>query len=418
MPSPIKSGSTLRHQSYTYGSRILLESQPQSLFEPYMNMVGKDGDMNGLRGNSAPFIYQVAKNQMDNHIVNMGRVGKPVEAPIVGRGGTVLGNAEQVRLFSSRLTAERIRKALKSYTEYDRIDVGLNNSYLDESGLASQLMDWFISFKDQWIIDAMQGTSFRSESSAEHRSTTSLRFDQVDSKPKFGYNELQKVQRVLQEGTGFDFGKNRNVIPAAKMKGKYNCWVMFCDPAVAEVIKTDPTTQSILQSADVRGMDNQLLAPVLGVFNRIVLVEMPRFMGVVSHNNKIAHNAFTGANSTTNSSDKGGISRSDITELNAAGFRQYDGSNYWTGQSDFDSSGELWSRCPVVGMHAIQIGMSMAPSVVTDANNADDFVQATLKMAMFIQKTKWDPEAGGDYKEGSVTATDYACPCVDVRVDG
>ena len=401
MARPNNAGSPIIRQEWT--DTMIVGSEAESYFGAYMN-----GTTGKTKGNSAPIVYQAKSRERNGHLVNFTGVGDLTDAVIEG-DTTGIGKGEKLRVFSSQLRANRLRKVAQTDTEYDRQGIGLE-SYLNESGLKGQLSQFYARFYDQYIFDCLQGVAQRTLGAAnEGRATHVLRFPYVSSSAKFGYDEFQTIQKVVSEGTGFTQGSKRKPLRKAKMVGGEMMWALFIDPSVRDVINRDSTWQTVLSRADVRGMDNQLLAPVFANLNRIAIVEMPRYFGTTSATTAVGYHS--GAGDAT----KRGFARSEVG-IEECGLRQYDDNSFWTGQSGFDSSGELWSRCVLVGMHAVQVGYSMRPKMGVDTNESDDLTTLTLKVHMGAQKTKWDPEARGDYEDGAATNLDYAAVAIDVQV--
>lgn len=408
MGTPNNAGSVLIRQDWT--DAVIVDSEKESYFGPYLKGTSKQSKMN-----SAPIVLQAKeKKPNDGHITNFEGVGSLTDSTL-NADATAAGKGEKRRAFSSRLIAGWHRKVTQTDTKYARRNIGLEN-YLDEKGLKTELTDFYARWYDQYIFDCLQGVAARTTSpTAESRATHVLRYPYESSSPKFGYDEFQMVQRAISEGTGFEFAPKdrRNPLPKAKMVNGNKMWFLLIDPAIRDIINRDSTWREVLRQADVRGTENQLIAPVFTAMNSIAIVEMPRYFGSTSNNTPIAPNAFTkqgAANGTSN-----GLQRHEVGVHNC-GMRQYDNNNRWTGQSGFDSTGELWSRAVLVGMHAVQVGYSMRPNITVDMNRGDDTTNLVLHTFVGAQKTKWSPEARGDYDDGAVTNIDYSAIAVDIQV--
>ena len=403
MARPIKTGSVLNRQKWA--ATVMVEAQNQSYFQPYANAGGKN--MNSL-------IYRNG-SMSDGHIVNFPGVGTLTEPVILG-DTTAIGTGEKLRTFSSQLIAQRVRKTAQTDTGFDRHAAGLE-SYLDMNGIRGKMVEYFSKFYDQYIFDNLQGVAGRTTSSAaDGRATHVIRLPFVSSSAAFGYDELNKLERIVAEGTGFTNGPNRGALSAAEMNGAMGKWNLMLDPAAFELLKSNAGFQRVVQSADSRGMNNKLLAPVIGDVGSIQITKMPRHRGAIrGNNNAIAYNAFSGANDTVNSNNTGSFKRDQVvTEV--CGLRQYDGNGRWSGQEGFGvGTTERWSRCPLVGKQAIQVGFSKMPEIRTERNEADDLTQIIMEVWLGAQKTKWDPESRGDYDDAKQTNQDWGVVCVDIQ---
>ena len=393
--APINKNSVLVREQWA--AEVMRLANEKSYFSPFTRTGGGEA-----------MIYRAGElNTGSGHVINFPAIGGLTDPVIVG-DATGRGKGEKIRTFSTTLTAQRIRKVAQTDTGYDRHEAGLENE-LNWAGINSKLMPYFRNWYDQYVFDALQGTAARTVSSAnEGRSTHGKQYAFSGTSPKFGWTELLDIERIAATGDGFGWGGSRGPLPAMSMEGAERMWMLFIDPDVYAILKDDTKFTNIAKDADVRGMANKLLAPVIGTVGQLMIVKAPRFHGTVHGNNdKI--------NYQVADSDKNALAR-DAVGIDICGLRQYDDNNYWTGQESFDSTGELWSRCVLVGMHAIQSGFSGMPRYKTDDNNIDDLSDVALETWMGVQKTKWDPESRGDYDDAKVTNLDYAVAAVDVRV--
>ena len=403
MARPIKNNSPLIRESWA--PTVIVDAQKRSYFNPYMSR----------GGNTDAVIYRASGMERQGHTVNFPGVGKLVD-PVIEGNALGKGKGEKLRVFSSELKAKRFRKITQTDTGYDRHESGFE-SYLNESGLRGKLTEYFRRWYDQYIFDSLQGVAERTQgANNEFRATHAIRFPFESSSVKFGYNELQKVERIAATGEGFDRSSagTRTPLSPYSMEGMYDMHALFIDPDVKEVLRSSAGFQNIAKDADVRGMKNKLLGRAIGTVGNLIVVEMPRHKGTTTMTSAIGPYAFSDAEGTVVSSNNTGLTREDVgTE--ACGMRQFDSNGNWTGQSTFNSSGERWSRCILVGAQAIQVGFSQMPVLRTDSNNIDDLTEIVLETWMGAQKTKWDPEARGDYDDARVTNLDYSAIAVDVQ---
>ena len=401
MARPNNASSVLIRQEWT--DAVVVGSEKESYFGPYMNGKGK---MNG-----APIVYQAKSRELNGHLVNFPGVGDLTDA-VIANDATGIGKGEKLRVFSSQLRANRFRKVTQTDTAYDRQGIGLE-SYLNEQGLKAQLTSFYARWYDQYIFDCLQGVAQRTlGSSNEGRATHVVRYPYANSAASFTYKNFQNLQRIAAEGNGFTQGGRRKPLSKAKMSGGHMKWLLIIDPSIREVMLGDDSKggwQEVLGRADNRGMENNLLSPVFTSLNSIAIVEAPRYFGATSATTGVGYHS--GAGDAT----KTGFAR-DQVGVESCGLRQYDDNSFWTGQSGFDDSGELWSRAVLVGMHAVQVGYSMRPKMGVETNEIDDLTTLSLAVHMGAQKTKWDPEARGDYDDGPVTNLDYAAVAVDIQV--
>ena len=396
---PSKTGSPLNRQEWA--ATVLLAAQSESYFNPFMNTGTKN--MNSL-------VYR-------NGSVTGDTVNFPAVGSLTGRftkgDADLRGKGERKRTFSSKLYVSRYRKTATTDTAFDRHTAGLETE-LNFAGVQRDVTNLFRKWYDQAIIDCLQGVAGRTISEdGDGRATNVIR---VPSSDGFDYNKLNEIERIVSEGDGFTFGPSRAALEPFDSKGMEGKWLFIIDSYTLQVLKNSAGFQRVIQQADTRGMDNRLISRTIGDIGALRIMTMPRYRGEVSDNDDpIAPNAFD-ANGAQNSSGLSSIGREDF-ELEVCGLRQYDANNRWTGQPSFSKSGDLWSRNLLVAPNAVQVGISSLPFMIEDRSSTINGIsEVGIETWMGFQKTKFDPETRGDYKDAKFTNLDLGVIAVDVQV--
>ena len=408
MGRPVNNNSPAITQKWA--SEVMLEAMDMSYFKGLTN---KGGNYDSL-------IYRAGNMQGANngHRVNFTAFGQFTDVPL--RGDTQgTGKGEKRRTFSNWLQAQRIRKVVQTDTKFDRHQLMGGEKYLSESGIRSALVQYQSRMFDQRIFDTLQGITPRSTSpNDEFRATHAMRYPLVNSKPGFGYEQLNELEKIVSVGTGFSRGPSgvRVPLPGMKVIGRINQWLLMIDPDVKQAIKNNEGYQEVLRQADYRGEKNRLLAPMLEGLGRIMIAEMPRAFSNITHDSAIGPYAFSDADGTAVTGDKNPVEIDQVSVF-SQGLRQFDGNNKWTGQASFGvGTTEIWSRALLVGMHGLQLGISGLPFVETDRAPIDGFAELSMESWWDVQKTKWESESRGDYKEASVTNIDWAVIPIDIQI--
>ena len=400
MSKPINAGSVLQRRQWA--SQVLVGAQQRSVFGPF------SGD-----ANAATMINRASGMGAGNngHLVHYPGLGTLTGRYFEGNEDAS-GKGEKLRLFSSTLKAQWFRSVTELYNKYDRVEVGEDTS-LGMAGMRRKLTDQFTAWNDQYLFDVVQGVANRTMSpSGEGRATHGKRFAFSGASAKFGFNELQEVENIASEGAGFDWGGSRVPLPGMRMAGMNSMWLLFVDPKVHEILKTDAGFQNIVKDADVRGMQNKLLSPVLGTLGQIMIVKMPRAKGTLTTNSQVGYQSHKSDGSAGD--NPGGFARRHVS-VEACGMRQYNGENRWTGQPGFSGNTERWSRCVLLGANALQVGFSMLPTIELESNNTNNVDELSLHVFMGAQKSKWDAEAEGDYDDAKSAGLDYGAIAIDVQ---
>ena len=407
MSKPAFDNSVLIRENWA--PEVLLAANQESVFSPYLGEVGANTAVTNASnmiggGNGHDVVFQ-----------GMGAfTGRFFE-----RDEDASGKGQKQRLFSTKCRAHWFRTVVELYNKYDRMSIG-SEAALSIPAMRRQLTASYVAWHDQDLFDAAQGFGTRTLSpSAENRATNGKRFvgETVDSKwqPKFGFDELQEIENIAATGRGFDWGERRIPMPSMRMNGMNSMWVLMIDPDVHRILKTDSGFQNIVKDADVRGMANKLLTPMLGTVGQVMIVKMPTAFGTVVNNTPVGYRAFTDTSGTVDSNNPQGMARRFI-EVQSAGMRQYDENSRWTGQEGFETSSQRWSRCVLLGPNALQVAFSALPFLTIDTTHTNGIEELALHVFKGTQKAKYDAEAQGDYDDGKAAGIDWGIQCFDVRV--
>ena len=299
MAKPIALQSDLQRRKWA--TAVMVDAQKASKFSPYMSRGGQYDTL----------IYRAdaMTGQGSGHYMTFPSVGS-LSDPTISGNATKRGQGEQLKTFSNSLLCHWESKVGKTDTPYDRHDAGLETK-LNEGGIRSQLLDFYRRWYDQYIFDVLQGTAARTLSTNnEGRATHGMRFDRVNSKPSFTYSNLKDIEVVAAEGEGFDWGKDRGPLMPMRVSDRYDQWLLMVDYTVEALLLKDPEFQRIAASGDVRGMNNKLFGPVIGVVGNLLVAKMPRYHGRTKTDTPIGYQSVTNAGVEVTANAKGFSSES------------------------------------------------------------------------------------------------------------
>ena len=405
MAAPALLNSPLKREQWA--KSVMVDSELNTPFADYFgegsSVIYKNGNMSGNQG----------------HEISYPGLGRYVSSGFEG-DTQIEGKGEKLKIFSEKLRALRLRQAFQGYTRYDLQDFGLTMD-AGVNSIREKATDWLRRRKMQYMIDALQGTMTR-PLGGEFRTTEVLKFDGTGSgdtfKASFDIDALRDIEKAASTGEGFDSSASasRGPVPSANVGKMHDVWTLFIDPMVyAEMLKNDSFKQ-VIREADLRGKENRLIAPMIGVLGQLNIVKLPLHFGTTTNNTPINPAAFSDTGGTANTLASGEGLNWEEVGVEHAGLRQYDGNNRWTGQPGFSRTGTRVARCILVGMNALQYGMSMNPWMTMKDSPGEDIPEIYYHMAFALQATKWNPESQGDYSEARIGNRDWSKFAVDVEL--
>lgn len=205
------------------------------------------------------------------------------------------------------------------------------------------------------------------------------------------------IETIIKTGQGYTTGGQRAPLQAYTTVDGKPVWLYVVDTAMAGILKKASGYQTINANADVRGSDNRLIKGVIGKLGNLLIMEADSFFG------------------STEGTDTSWSM--DDSSIEIAGLRQYDASNNWTGQADFSTAGNVYSRGLLLGAGALQLGYGKMPDY--KFKSSDDFditSESALEVWMEVKKTTLVLEQGKAYNQAKVSGIDYGCVCVDLQV--
>ena len=383
------------------------------------------------------------------------------------------GKGEKKRVFSSSITLRRWRQVVDNGDKFDAIDIGHIN--LAEHGDSRALLaDKVIRHKDQAWFDTLQGNLARPESTDgpgtvrysgapthlyqfqnKRNSTNGL---DNDGAYAFGYDEMTDLCTSLETGgktwrfkksgedtydssdkfdevkqpVYFDSEINRPPLEPYRNDGGMAMWMFVCDASVMNLLRKGDIFKTFAPQADVRGNDNMVFKGIIGSFQNLMIVQAPTYFGSESGNmwNKSYAEGIKGydnkpdtEDSTVSFKQRNGTWQLSDSRIQNCGMRQYKirgNKVLWQGMPEYDTvntSDEIWSRALILGGNAGQIAWGKMPDYKYQASF--DFgitSQSAVEYWFNLQKTKWNPELGGDYDDRKVTNIDWGCIPVDIRI--
>jgi len=351
----------------------LIQKASESLFAPYM-------------GNSPDaVVYQVNDtNASEGHTVVFDFDGNIAGKAIKGKDAAT-GKGIQKKKFSDKIVVERYRMVVNNGDAFDGVNIG-DLSITQHADSRSKLADQYIRFKDQALIDALQGNLGQAPSHIIDLDST--------NNGNFDIEALSQIETALKTGTGFTTGGTRRPPKPFKTIDGRNIWLFFVDAFMAAKLKSSSGYQSLVYNADVRGNQNRAISGIIGKLGQLIIVEMPNFMG-----------------ETNGSTNPWGL---DDSSIEIAGFRQYDKTTgAWTGQEGFSFSDDLKLRGVVVGAGAAQLAMGKMPDYKYQSYDFDINSESALEVWTNVQKTRLLAE-NEDYTMAKVAGMDFGVVAVDV----
>ena len=261
----------------------------------------------------------------------------------------------------------------------------------------------------------------------------------------------------------YDGDLNRPPLESYRDSGGRAMWMFIGDAAVMNLLRKGDIFKDYGIHADVRGMDNIIFKGVISSFQNMIIVQAPTYFGSPADemwNKTYSRGKFQRANkvSLTESENsfklRNGTWQLSDSKIQNCGLRQFvvlrqkdgqlssagdalatggtvqsdltDGDVYWQGMPDYDriianykrgSGYEVWSRALIIGGNAGQIAWGKMPDYKYQASQ--DFgitSQSAVEYWFNLQKTKWNPELGGDYDDRKYTNIDWGCIPVDIRI--
>ena len=328
-------------------------------------------------------VVYLAKNgsAKDGHTVVFDYDGNLSGKAIQGRD-KAFGRGEQKRKFSNKITVERYRLVADNGDMFDGVDIG-DLSITQHADSRKKLGDLFQRFKDQSLFDAAQGLLGQNPTHI------------IDLGNSFGYDSLLDIERTIKTSQGFSTGGVRRPLEPYRTENDLPCWLFIMDSSMAAVLRKNSSYQSLIFNADVRGNSNRAIKGVFGKLGQLLLMEAPQFFGDTEGTGTIQLNQ---------------------SGVEISGLRQKDANNVWTGQTGFNSTGNLFSRGLLLGSGALQLAFGKQPDYRYQPS--DDFgitSESACEFWMNVQKTVLTAEHT-DYEQAKVTDIDYGVVAVDVQV--
>ena len=376
----------------------MVEKASTSLFAPY---TGSTSDAVVYQENN--------ENSADGHTVVFDFTGKLTGKAVKGRD-TAYGKGEIKRRFSDKITVERYRIPVNNGDKFDGVDSG-DLTINEHSDSRTKLIDLWIRWKDQMLIDAAQGGYVDNEGIGG--APTHIYY--LDA--TFSFNDVTNIEQAIRRGKGFKTGSSTGAVtttaagPRAPLepfmlKDGEPMWLFFVDSVMSAKLKTDEKYQTINQNADIRGPNNKLLKSVIGTLGRFVFVEFPDFFG------------FT---------EGAGAFGLEDSEIEIAGLRQYYCSGAvgaataltaWSGQDTFVDTDltKVFSRSLIMGQSALQLAMGKMPDYKWKKSQDFDITsEPAVEFWTDAKKTKLKLEGGSVYKQAKITGVDYGVIAVDYK---
>lgn len=352
----------------------LLQAKHKSLFE-------------GLRGTSSDSVIMVKTDLSKGagHEVVFQFDGKVTGAAKRGKE-RLRGNEEQKKLFSDKIRVERLRHGLDNGDDFDGVEV--NNLAAAQHGHSRNLLaDWYISQRDQAIIDAAQGflnneaNSYVVGPNGHGTGGTAP----IDSNDKFDYDFVLSVEEIIKDGMGFNGGKERAPLEPVTLADGQKQYLWFITSSQAAQMRSSTSSFfGMLQNADVRGSDNALIKGVVAKIGIFVFIELPTYMGKVE--------------------DKGMYG----TEVEVVGARRYNvATGKWTGEDGFKSAGVVIDRGFILGKKALQEAFGKMPDYIYKSSEDYDITSGSaIELWAKTQKCILAAE-NGDYNQAIASGYPY-----------
>lgn len=360
----------------------ILQAASKSFWNQYTgrtkeSIVMQRNDTNASEGHTVVF-------DMDGNLAGKAYKGKT----------TAFGKGEQKKKFSDKITVDRYRIPVDNGDAFDGVNIG-DLSITQHGDSRSKLSDLFIRWKDQMIFDTAQGAIGTAPSHIFQPGTAGV-------VTNTWYNELVDLEIALRTGDGFltsqfdaaNVAATRRapLLPYVMQDGR-SMWLMVVDPATAGQMRKDTSMTNLLQQADNRGDSNRLIKGLIGKMGALHIVECDTFFGA-----NTAGMAF------------------EESEIEISGLRQYDvTNNAWAGETAFDSTATLWSRCLVLGRTALQVAFGKMPDY--HYQESEDFgikSESAVEFWTNCQKINLTAE-NEDYAMAKRAGLDMGVIAVDLR---
>jgi len=350
----------------------LLQAKSKSFWAPYTGT------------STESIVYQKnATGVKDGHTLVFDYSGNIAAEAFVGKE-QAYGKGTSKKKFSDKITIQRLRWVVDNGDKFEGKNIG-DLSINEHQDSRAKLADLFVRAKDQMLFDAAQG--FLGQSSPGQGNLTNIvrptthtvSSGDLDSTDKMSYDFLLELEYQAKTG----FGGSRAPILPYQFNGQQPLWILVCDTVQVTQLKQDSDFQTIVQNADVRGMDNMLLSAVAGKIGNFIIVEAPLFFGSTSSRS---------------------IGKS-IVEV--AGLRRVDESGYITGESNFSTSGDVAARGLIIGKSALRIGYGQLPDYkFQESNDFGITSESLLEVWMNVDRVKLTEE-NDDYVAAKVADVDY-----------
>jgi hypothetical protein len=363
-------GSDLVRKSWV--SEGLIQAKSKSFWSPYTGTSPES------------IIYQKnATGVKDGHTLIFDYSGNIASEALVGKE-QAYGKGTSKKKFSDKISIKRLRWVVDNGDRFEGKNIG-DLSINEHADSRAKLADLFVRAKDQFLFDAAQGfigTSTPNQGDLTNivRPTShTVSAGNLDDTDKMGYDFLLELEYQAKTG----FGGQRAPILPYQFSGQQPLWILICDTIQITQLKQDSHFQTIVQNADVRGMDNMLLSAIAGKIGNFLIVEAPLFFGSTSSR---------------------AIGKS-VVEV--SGLRRVDENGYITGESGFSTGGYVAARGLIIGKSALRIGYGQLPDY--KFQESTDFAitsESLLEVWMNVARVQLTEE-NEDYVAAKIADMDY-----------
>lgn len=302
--------------------------------------------------------------------------GYLVKGPVKGKT-TAFGKGEEKRKFSDSVTIERYRFPVDNGDAFDGIEIG-DLSITQHADSRKKLADKWVKFKDQAIFDAAQ-------QQVTHIIRTAT----------FGFDAFLDIENTIKTGIGYSVGGRRMPLQPFYTADNRPVWLMVIDSFAKKKLLGSSGAQALFKDADVKGNENRLFKGVIGKIGNFVVVEADTFFGVQS--GEIISDLYAAMD--------------NISELQGAGLRNYVDNGTveytpvkWSGDKGFyESTGNMYSRCLILGAGAMQQAFGRMPDY--KYQESEDFAiksESLLEVwcntrttSMAVENLDYDTKIGG-----------------------
>jgi len=353
-------------------SEGLIQAKSKSFWAPYTGT------------SSESIVYQKnATSVKDGHTMVFDYSGNIAAEALVGKE-QAYGKGTSKKKFSDKLSIKRLRWVVDNGDKFEGKNIG-DLSINEHSDSRSKLADLFVRAKDQMLFDTAQGIlntspgSYGDLTNIIRPTTHKVANGDLDDDDKMGFDFLLELEYQAKSG----FGGVRAPILPYQFNGNQPLWILICDTIQVTQLKQDSQFQTIVQNADVRGMDNMLLSSVAGKIGNFLIVEAPMYFGASSNRT---------------------LGKSTVE---ASGLRRVSEAGYVSGEAGFVTTGDVAARGLIIGKSALRIGYGQLPNYkFQESNDFGITSESLLEVWMNVDRVKLTEE-NDDYIAAKIADIDY-----------